>query len=97
MALPKITSDSDAENGIVFNDVFSNVDLWEDSQVVRHCLDKDVIETDHEQQVCNARMPTRDKWLKAMDENCAAGEAYCWMGCYPLPEECPSVEQSRYD
>ena len=46
-------------------------------------------------QICSVNLANRDPWLKAMDSNCAEGEAYCWMGCYPLPEECPIVSDAR--
>ena len=36
----------------------------------------------------------RDHFLEAMDSTCAAGEAYCWMGCYPLPDSCPTVDDA---
>ncbi len=42
-------------------------------------------------QVCSVRLSSRDHWVEAMDATCAQGEAYCWMGCYPLPSECPRV------
>ncbi len=45
-------------------------------------------------QVCSADLSERDPWVKAMDSNCAKGEAYCWMGCYPLPSACPSVDDA---
>ncbi len=45
-------------------------------------------------QVCSADLSERDSWVKAMDSNCAKGEAYCWMGCYPLPSACPSVDNA---
>ncbi len=63
-----------------FGDVFMNEADWND-----------------ESQVCSALTSTlnRDAWVEAMDATCAQGEAYCWMGCYPLPAACPQVASAR--
>ncbi len=46
-------------------------------------------------QVCSVDLSSsRDAFAKAMDASCAEGEAYCWMGCFPLPKDCPSVEEA---
>ena len=32
----------------------------------------------------------RANWVKTLDDGCAAGEAFCWMNCLPLPlDGCP--------
>ena len=47
-------------------------------------------------QVCSVDlMHKRDAWMETMESVCAEGEAYCWMGCYPLPQECPTVDRAR--
>ena len=53
---------------------------WEDSQVCSADLGHHHEDDDH--------------FVRAMDSTCEKGEAYCWMGCYPLPERCPRVEDA---
>ena len=57
---------------------------------------------DSESQTCSVDLKNpfkmlarkKDTWRDAMDKNCQEGDAFCWMGCYPLPEECPSVQNA---
>jgi hypothetical protein len=49
----------------------------------------------YDSQVCSVDLfvkPGNDSWRDAMDAMCSEGEAYCWMGCYPLPKSCPSPD-----
>merc|ERR1712141_523320 len=36
----------------------------------------------------------RELWHKNMEQDCDDGEAFCWMQCLPLPEECPNEEDA---
>ncbi len=64
-----------------FGEVFmTREEHWEDSQV----CSTDLHFSDSTQ--------SREHFTRAMDVNCAKGEAYCWMGCYPLPEKCPHTD-----
>ena len=33
-------------------------------------------------------------WLRNMKQQCDDGEAFCWMNCLPLPDECPNEEDA---
>jgi len=44
-------------------------------------------------QICSADLHEH-AFTQAMHDNCDAGKAYCWMGCYPLPADCPDVDRA---
>ncbi|CAB4065159.1 unnamed protein product [Lepeophtheirus salmonis] len=66
-----------------FKYVFENSDHHENSESI--CS----INLDQEEEESG-----RNSWLRMMDRQCAAGEAYCWMSCRPFRSECSSLEES---
>lgn len=80
VAPPMATPETDhAHHLATFEEIFMQKKPTEneDSQICSASLDS------------NGTMKSRDPWLKAMDTLCDNGDAFCWMGCYPLPKECP--------
>jgi len=35
-----------------------------------------------------------DEWISVRKNECDEGEAFCWMGCLPLPADCPHEEEA---
>eukprot|EP00096_Caligus_rogercresseyi_P009505 TRINITY_DN3239_c0_g2_i1.p1 TRINITY_DN3239_c0_g2~~TRINITY_DN3239_c0_g2_i1.p1 ORF type:complete len:615 (-),score=139.56 TRINITY_DN3239_c0_g2_i1:296-2140(-) len=69
-----------------FQYVFENSDTHESVESICSIdLDDDELDED---------ASGRNSWLRMMDKQCSAGEAYCWMSCRPFRPKCASLQDS---
>ena len=58
---------------------------------------------EHPGELCSVRISKgsvpeaspNNAWLRAMDSLCHKGQAYCWMGCMPLPHDCQDPDEAK--